>query len=79
MIKVAVAGCAGRMGRTVCDAVRAANPDIQQFECSVFNGVYVTRDVDQQYLDYLDSLRNDDAKAVQLQNEVENLEMHNEG
>ncbi len=36
-------------------------------------------DVDQQYLDYLDSLRNDDAKAVQLQNEVENLEMHNEG
>ncbi|MBL3466860.1 amidophosphoribosyltransferase, partial [Klebsiella pneumoniae] len=26
-----------------------------------------------------DSLRNDDAKAVQLQNEVENLEMHNEG
>ncbi|HBX3835003.1 TPA: amidophosphoribosyltransferase, partial [Klebsiella pneumoniae] len=27
----------------------------------------------------LDSLRNDDAKAVQLQNEVENLEMHNEG
>ncbi|MCP6743912.1 phosphoribosyl transferase, partial [Klebsiella pneumoniae] len=28
---------------------------------------------------YLDSLRNDDAKAVQLQNEVENLEMHNEG
>ncbi|MBZ4275055.1 hypothetical protein LAN30_20835, partial [Mycobacterium tuberculosis] len=61
------------------DAVRAENPDIQQFECSVFNGVYVTRDVDQQYLDYLDSLRNDDAKAVQLQNEGENLEMHNEG
>ena len=61
------------------EAVRAENPDIQQFECSVFNGVYVTRDVDQQYLDYLDSLRNDDAKAVQLQNEVENLEMHNEG
>lgn len=59
--------------------MRAENPDIQQFECSVFNGVYVTRDVDQQYLDYLDSLRNDDAKAVQLQNEVENLEMHNEG
>ena len=61
------------------EAVRAENPDIQQFECSVFNGVYVTKDVDQQYLDYLDSLRNDDAKAVQLQTEVENLEMHNEG
>ncbi len=24
------------------DAVRAENPDIQQFECSVFNGIYVT-------------------------------------
>ena len=61
------------------DAVRAENPDIQQFECSVFNGVYVTKDVDQGYLDFLDTLRNDDAKAVQRQNEVENLEMHNEG
>ena len=32
-----------------------------------------------QYLDFLDSLRNDDAKAVLRQNEAENLEMHNEG
>lgn len=43
----------------------------------MFNGVYVTKDVDQGYLDFLDTLRNDDAKAVQRQNEVENLEMHN--
>ncbi|MGN3971061.1 phosphoribosyl transferase, partial [Cronobacter sakazakii] len=34
---------------------------------------------DHQYLEYLESLRNDDAKAVMRQNEVENLEMHNEG
>lgn len=61
------------------EAVRGENPDIQQFECSVFNGVYVTKDVDHQYLEYLDSLRNDDAKAVMLQNEAESLEMHNEG
>ncbi len=60
-------------------AVREDNPDIQQFESSVFNGIYVTKDVDQRYLDYLESLRNDDAKAVQMQNEVENLEMYNEG
>jgi len=45
----------------------------------VFNGIYVTKDVDQQYLDYLDSLRNDDAKAVQMANDLESLEMHNEG
>jgi len=61
------------------EAVREENPDIAQFECSVFDGIYVTKDVDQQYLEYLQSLRNDDAKAMQRQNEVENLEMHNEG
>ncbi len=61
------------------DAVRAENPDIQQFECSVFNGVYVTKDVDQGYLDFLDTLRNDDAKAVPIENRSENLEMRNKG
>lgn len=50
-----------------------------QFECSVFNGIYVTKDVDQGYLDYLEGLRNDDAKALRSQNEVEDLELHNEG
>ncbi|PLS69897.1 amidophosphoribosyltransferase, partial [Salmonella enterica subsp. enterica serovar Typhimurium] len=33
----------------------------------------------QQYFDFLDSLCNDDAKAVLFQNEMENPEMHNEG
>ncbi|MEA1065568.1 amidophosphoribosyltransferase [Erwinia sp. HR93] len=61
------------------DAVRAGNPDIPQFECSVFNGIYVTKDVDLAYLEYLESLRSDDAKALQCQSEEENLEMHNEG
>lgn len=61
------------------DAAREDNPDIAQFECSVFNGIYVTKDVDQGYLDYLEVLRNDDAKALRSQNEVEDLELHNEG
>jgi amidophosphoribosyltransferase len=61
------------------EAVREENPDIEQFECSVFNGIYVTKDVDQGYLDYLQSLRSDDAKAMRGQEEAENLEMHNEG
>lgn len=61
------------------EAVREDNPEIVQFECSVFNGVYVTKDVDQDYLDYLEALRNDDAKAMRSQNEVEDLELHNEG
>jgi amidophosphoribosyltransferase len=61
------------------EAVREENPDISQFECSVFNGIYVTKDVDQSYLEYLESLRNDDAKEMRGQTEAENLEMHNEG
>ena len=61
------------------EAVRVENPDITQFECSVFNGIYVTKDVDHEYLEYLESLRNDDSQAIARQNEVENLEMHNEG
>lgn len=59
--------------------MREENPDIVQFECSVFNGIYVTKDVDQSYLEYLESLRNDDAKEMRGQTEAENLEMHNEG
>lgn len=61
------------------EAVREENPDITQFECSVFNGIYVTKDVDQSYLEYTESLRSDDAKALRGQTEAENLELHNEG
>ncbi|PCI76227.1 MAG: amidophosphoribosyltransferase [SAR86 cluster bacterium] len=39
------------------------NPDIEQYECSVFNGEYVTGDVDEIYLKRLENLRNDTAKA----------------
>ena len=60
-------------------AVREENPEITQFDCSVFDGIYVTKDVDQAYLDYLQSLRNDDAMAIARQTEAENLELHNEG
>jgi amidophosphoribosyltransferase len=39
------------------------NPDIKQYECSVFNGEYVTGDVDEIYLKRIENLRNDAAKA----------------
>ncbi|MFC3022639.1 amidophosphoribosyltransferase [Vibrio zhugei] len=61
-------------------AVGEGNPDIQQFETSVFNGEYVTGDVDQNYLEFLESMRSDDAKLERdIQQELVNLEMHNEG
>ncbi|CAJ0992090.1 amidophosphoribosyltransferase [Pantoea sp. Nvir] len=60
------------------EAVREENPEITQFESSVFNGIYVTKDVDQKYLECLQSLRNNDTQAIQQQNELENLELYNE-
>ncbi|HAS8568435.1 TPA: amidophosphoribosyltransferase [Vibrio vulnificus] len=62
------------------DAVGLGNLDITKFDTSVFNGEYVTGDIDQQYLDFLDSMRNDDAKVQrEIQQDLANLELHNEG
>lgn len=45
------------------DAVRTSKvPELQEFDCSVFDGIYVTGGIDEQYLDDLANLRNDSAK-----------------
>ncbi|MCF1439951.1 MAG: amidophosphoribosyltransferase, partial [Shewanella sp.] len=58
-------------------AVQQENPDIKKFETSVFDGQYITKDVDQAYLDHLTVLRNDDAKANRNMELGTNLELHN--
>ncbi|WKE64156.1 amidophosphoribosyltransferase [Gallaecimonas kandeliae] len=60
------------------DAVREENPAVQRFETSVFDGDYITGDVDQAYLDALDQARSDSAKTKRAGVEDPNLEMHNE-
>lgn len=60
-------------------AVHEENPDIDTFECSVFDGIYVTKDIDQTYLDYVENLRRDDDSKVKDQHEIEDLEIYNEG
>ncbi len=40
------------------------NPAITSFECSVFNGKYVTGDVDKKYLKWLNESRNDKAQEL---------------
>ncbi|MGR5078481.1 amidophosphoribosyltransferase [Photobacterium swingsii] len=61
-------------------AVAEGNPDVKLFETSVFNGSYVTGDIDQIYLDYLESLRSEDSKLQrEIQQDLANLELHNEG
>jgi len=61
-------------------AVSQCNPEISQFETSVFSGEYVTGDIDAAYLQNLNDIRNDDAKTVkEKKEEIANLEIHNEG
>lgn len=50
----------------IADLVAASgegNPDLQGFDCSVFDGNYVTGDVDEMYLARLDAARNDKVKS----------------
>lgn len=44
------------------DCIRQLNPKIEQFDCSVFDGKYVTGGVDVSYLEHLESLRSENAK-----------------
>ena len=47
-------------------SAREGNPEVERFDCSVFNGEYVTGDVDQKYLDRVEALRNDGAQSLHL-------------
>ncbi|MGN1393354.1 MAG: amidophosphoribosyltransferase [Succinivibrionaceae bacterium] len=60
-------------------AVQLENPNLKSFETSVFSGEYITHDIDNNYLEFLDKVRNDDAKADKAWNDsTENLEIYNE-
>lgn len=60
-------------------AVRVANPEIKGFDTSVFNGQYITNDIDQSYLDKLDAMRNNESKETSDRNAESIIDMHNEG
>ncbi len=59
-------------------AVSQENPAIKSFETSVFCGNYVTGDINQDYLNRIDDLRNDSAKSDQEQAMSSGLELHNQ-
>lgn len=57
------------------------NTKVTEFDCSVFSGEYCTGDVDQNYLDRIESLRNDDAqnqRRAALQAEGAVVGLHND-
>lgn len=63
-------------------ACREVNPDLDQFDCSVFDGKYITGDIDDAYLAALEAARNDMAKQdsasdyalVGMHNQVDELD-----
>ncbi|VAW74962.1 Amidophosphoribosyltransferase [hydrothermal vent metagenome] len=59
------------------EAVRKGNPDISEFDCSVFTGEYVTGGVDAGYLDHIEQLRSDAAKQGRREADQEVIELHN--
>lgn len=61
------------------DAVREENSAITRFETSVFDGNYITGDVNQEYLESIDKSRGEKIKSPVIQEELSNLEMHNMG
>ncbi|MBI81402.1 MAG: amidophosphoribosyltransferase [Gammaproteobacteria bacterium] len=48
------------------ECAKVGNPSIQQFECSVFDGNYITADVDSSYLKRLEESRSDEKKRRKL-------------
>ena len=60
------------------DAVRQGNPRIKRFDCSCFDGHYVTRTIDDDYLNKISDLRNDSAReSSEDPVNVVGMELHN--
>ncbi|MFQ3788160.1 amidophosphoribosyltransferase [Halomonas sp. A29] len=60
------------------DACREVNPGLEQFDCSVFDGRYVTGDIDAGYLSALEASRNDAAKQQLSSGAHALVGMHNQ-
>ena len=61
-------------------SAREGNPAIERFECSVFDGQYVTGDIDEAYLDRLSLHRSDKMKQrrdADLNADQTVIELHN--
>jgi len=43
-------------------SVQQGNPNIKSFDCSCFDGKYITKDVDKEYLDHIETQRSDSNK-----------------
>ncbi|MGJ8693740.1 MAG: amidophosphoribosyltransferase [Thalassotalea sp.] len=61
------------------EAVGKANPEVKRFETSVFDGQYITNDINQEYLERLDAKRNNETKENSDKNAESIIDLYNEG
>ena len=60
------------------DAVQKGNRAIKEFDCSCFDGKYVTKTIDDEYLSKIRNIRNDSAKGIVEDNAVVvGMDLHN--
>ncbi|MEX2320521.1 MAG: amidophosphoribosyltransferase, partial [Saccharospirillum sp.] len=61
-------------------AVQSHKADVRAFDCSVFDGKYVTGDIDSDYLAALEALRNDASQGAQRSTDDETpmVDLHND-
>jgi len=58
-------------------AVQKGNPNIKEFDCSCFNGHYVTNNISNDYLEKIKAIRNDSAKNDAEEQLVAGMDLHN--
>jgi amidophosphoribosyltransferase len=58
------------------EAVQLSNPDIKMFDCSCFDGNYVTGDIDETYLNNVESARGDKLGHVKPANSSTQLDLN---
>ncbi len=61
------------------ETCKEGNPEITNFDTSVFDGKYITGDIDEEYLKNIDLERNDSAKGNSDEDDDCNIELHNVG
>ncbi|MDX2457647.1 MAG: amidophosphoribosyltransferase [Gammaproteobacteria bacterium] len=59
------------------DAVKKGSAQIEGFDDSVFTGEYITGDIDENYLELLQTARNDAAKKERRENDNEGMDLYN--
>ena len=59
------------------EAARRGNPSVKRFDLSCFNGEYVTGDVNESYLNRIEALRSDEAKAKRAASQNSLSDLHN--